>query len=63
MAEHVTQEVNGAALPGGAENLADRGLQASVGVRDDELDAGQAARGERPQKLSPPRFGLALADV
>jgi hypothetical protein len=34
-----------------------------VGVRDDELDTGQAARDERPEELAPERLGLGLADV
>jgi hypothetical protein len=32
VAEHVSEEVNGAALPGAAEDLSDRGLQSGVGV-------------------------------
>ena len=32
VAEAVPEEVNGAALPGAAENLCDRRLQAGVGV-------------------------------
>jgi hypothetical protein len=37
VAEHVTQEMDGAALPPAAEHLADRGLEAGVGVGNDQL--------------------------
>ena len=63
MAEAVAQEVHGAALPGRAEDLRDRRLQARVRVGDRELDADQAARDQRAQELAPERLGLGLADV
>ena len=37
MAERVPQEVHGAALPGGAEDLGEGGLEAGVGVGDGQL--------------------------
>ncbi len=39
MGEHVAHEVHAAALPGGAEDLGDGGLEALMGVGDDQLDA------------------------
>jgi len=63
VAQHVPQEVHGAALPGAAEHLGDRGLEALVGVRDAELGAGQAAGAQGAQELTPEGLGLGLADV
>ena len=63
MAEAVAQEVHGAALPGAAEHLRDRGLQPGVGVGDRELDADQAALDQAAQEVGPERLGLGLADV
>jgi hypothetical protein len=63
VAEAVPEEVDGAALPGAAEDLRDRCLQAGVGVADSELDADQAALDQRAQELGPERLGLGLADV
>jgi hypothetical protein len=37
---------NPAALPGRAEHLGDGGLQAFVGVGDDQLDASEATAGQ-----------------
>ena len=45
MGQHVAHEVDAAALPGGAQHLGDRGLDALMGVGDDQLDAAQAAPG------------------
>ena len=39
VAEHVAEEVDGAALPAAAQHLADRVLQALMGVGDAQLDA------------------------
>jgi hypothetical protein len=39
VAEHVSEEVDGAALPAAAQHLADRVLQALMGVGDTQLDA------------------------
>ena len=61
--EAVSEEVHGAALPAAAQDLGDRGLQASVGVGDRQLDADQPARDEPAQKVGPERLGLGLADV
>ena len=44
VAEAVAEEVDGAALPGAAEDLRDRRLQPGVRVGDGELHADQAAR-------------------
>ena len=63
MAQGVTEEVDGAALPWGAEHLGDRGLEALVGVGDDQLDAGQAATDQRAQELAPERLGLGRAHI
>ena len=63
VAEAVSEEVHGAALPGAAEDLGDRGLQAGVGVGDGELDADQAARDQAREELGPERLGLGLADI
>ena len=53
-----------AALPGGAgEDRRDRCPEAPVGVRGDELDAGQAARHEAAQEVQPERPVLGGADV
>ena len=61
--EAVAEEVDGAALPGAAEDLGDRGLQAGVRVADRELDADQAALDQAAEELGPERLGLGLADV
>ena len=63
VAEAVAQEVHGAALPGAAEDLRDRGLQAGVGVGDRQLDTDQAALDEASEEVGPERLGLGLADV
>src|SRR5512132_2902238 len=43
MGEPVAHEVHPAALPGGAEHAGDRGLDALVRIRDDELDPDEPA--------------------
>ena len=63
MAEHVAQEVHRAALPRAAEDLANRGPEPVVAVRDAEADAAQAAGPQRPEELAPERLRLGLADV
>jgi hypothetical protein len=55
--------MNAAAPPGRVHQVGDRGLDALVSVRDDELDAAQAAPPELAQKLGPERFGLRGANV
>ena len=64
VAEHVAQEVHGAALPGAAEHLADRLLQALRGRRRRTscTPSGRARRRAR-RKLAPEGLGLGLADV
>jgi hypothetical protein len=54
--------VKPAALPGGAENLRDCGLDALVGVADDQLHPPQAAPRQLTKELGPDRIGLGGAD-
>ena len=62
--EDVAHEVHPAPLPGGPEqHRADRGLQAGVGVGDDQLDPAQPAGLQRAQERGPERPVLAVADV
>ena len=63
MGERVAHGVDPAALPGGVHQLGDGGLDALVGVGDDELDAAQAAPSELAQELGPEGLGLRGADV
>ena len=63
MGEHVAHEVHAAALPGGVQHLGDGGLQALVGVGDDQLDAAQAAPRELAQEVGPEGLGLRGADL
>jgi hypothetical protein len=63
VAERLAQEVDGAALPGAAEHLADRVLQTLVRVRDDQLYAGETALDQAAEELAPERLRLALATV
>ena len=60
--EGVSHEVNAAALPGGAEHLGRRRLEALVGVGDDQLDAPEPAAGQGAQELGPEGFRLGRAD-
>jgi len=56
--------VRAASLPrGSGQDGADRGDEAGVGVGDDELDAGQAAGGQRAQEGQPAGAVLAGGDV
>jgi hypothetical protein len=49
--EHVSDEVDSTALPAGAgHDGGDGGLEAGVGVGDDQLDAGEPAGLERAQE-------------
>jgi hypothetical protein len=52
-----------AALPGRAEHLADRVLEALVRVGDNQLHAREAALDERAEEVAPERLGLCLAAV
>ena len=63
MRQHVPGKVNPAALPGRVEHLADRRLDALVGVRHHQLDAAQAAASELAQELRPDQLGLGRADL
>jgi hypothetical protein len=63
VAEHVTQEVDGAALPRAAQHLGDRGLEASVGVGDAQPHPVQAPGAQAAEELAPEALGLGLADV
>jgi hypothetical protein len=64
LGEDVAQEVDPAALPGGAEqHRLDGGFQAGVGVGDDQLHPVQAAGLQRAQERGPERAVLAVADV
>ena len=49
--------------PGGGHQLGDGGLDALVGVGDDELHPAQAAPSELAQKLGSEGLGLGAADV
>ncbi len=63
MGQHVAHEVNAAALPGGVQDLGDGRLDALMGIRDDQLDATQAAPGQLAQELGPEGLGLRGADL
>jgi hypothetical protein len=63
MGQQVAHEMHAAALPGGMEDLCDRGLQPFMRVRDHQLDAAQAAASELAQELGPEGLGLRGADV
>ena len=57
--QRVAHEMNPTALPGGAEYLADRGLQPLVRIGDDELNPAQTPPRKAAQELDPEGFGLA----
>jgi len=61
--EAVSEEVNGAALPGAPEDLGDRRLQPGMRVGAGQLHADEAALDQAAQELGPERLGLGLADV
>jgi hypothetical protein len=48
--ERFPEEVDGAALPGAGQHLADRRLQSGVRVGDDQLHAGETPLDERAQE-------------
>ena len=52
-----------AALPGRVDQLGAGGLDALVGVGDDQLDAAQTPPSQLAQKLHPERLGLRGTDV
>jgi len=63
VAETVSEEVHGAALPGRPEHLGQRCLEARVSVGDGQLHTDQATGDEVAQELPPERLGLGFADV
>lgn len=63
MGQDVAHEVDAAALPGGGEDLGDGGLDALVGIGDDELDAAQAAPRQLAQEGGPEGLGFGGADI
>lgn len=60
--QRVAHEVDTAALPGGADDACDGGLQTLVGVGDHQLHAFEAPPDEVAQESRPEGFGLARAD-
>jgi hypothetical protein len=63
MTQQVPEEMDGAALPGAAQHLRDRLLQARVGVGDTKPHPVQSTRPQTAQELAPERLGLGLANV
>ena len=63
VAERLAQEVDATALPGAAEHLPDRLLEAGVRIGDDELHSAQAALDQVAKEAAPEGLGLRLADV
>jgi hypothetical protein len=58
MGERIAHEVHPAALPAGAEHARDGRLDALMGVRDHQLDAGEATPLELAQELDPEERGV-----
>ena len=56
--QHVSHEVNPAALPGSAEHFGDSGFDRLMGIRDHQLDAAQAPAREFAQEACPDWFGF-----
>ena len=63
MGARVAHEVDAASLPGGAQHLGHRRLDALVGVRDHQLHSAQTAPRELAQELGPDRLGFRSADL
>jgi hypothetical protein len=63
VAEHVPQEVDGAALPWAAQDRGDRGLEPLVGVGDAQPNTLEAAGAQAAEELAPERLGLGFPDV
>ncbi len=63
VAERLAQEVHRAALPGAAEYLPDRLLEAGMRVGDDELDAREATLDQSAQEAAPEGLGLGLSHI
>src|SRR3954451_22997665 len=60
--ERIAHPMNPTALPGRAEDAGDRQAQAVMRIRDDQLDALQAAPDQALDEAGPKRFGLRRAD-
>jgi hypothetical protein len=58
MGQHIAHEVHPATLPGGVQNFGNRRLEPLMRIRDHQLDAAQAAPGQRAQELDPEGLGL-----
>jgi hypothetical protein len=56
MRQQIAHRMHPAALPGGAQHLGDRRLQADMRVRDHQLDAAQTAPHQAAQELGPEGF-------
>ncbi len=64
MGEHVAQEVHSTPLPGGPDQHGVNGTaQSGMGIGDDQLDSGQTAGFQRPQKRGPERPVLGVSDL
>jgi hypothetical protein len=63
MRQRVAHEVHAATLPTGVEQLGHGGLDALMGVGDDQLDPAQATAGELAQERRPKRLGVGGANV
>jgi hypothetical protein len=63
VAVHVADEMHGAALPGAAQHLGDRGLEAEVVVGDAEPHPLQSAGAQLAQEGRPAGLGLGLGDL
>ena len=59
----IAHEVHTAALPGGMQYPRDGGFQTLMCVRDHQLDAAQAATGERAQEVGPEGLRFGGADL
>jgi len=62
MGQDIAHEVHPATLPGGVQDFGNRRLEPLMRIRDHQLDAAQAAPGQRAQKLDPEGLGLGGAD-
>ena len=58
MGQDIAHEVHAATLPGGVQDFGNRRLEPFMGIRDHQLDAAQAAPGQRAQELGPEGLGL-----
>ena len=63
MRHGIAHEMHAAALPGGIQDLADRGLDALMGVGDYQLHAAQAPPRQLAQERGPERLRLGRPDV